>query len=97
MACISKRDEEADGVIKKQALPFAKQGSTVHLLCDDTEAFARLVHFYDADTIPTNRTRAAIHMGAQAQGYYSTHYLTECSYGLWHGEVYLRNRENKRP
>ena len=41
--------------------------------------------------IPTNRTRAAINIAAQ--GYYSTHCLTQCSYGLRHGEP----SENKSP
>ena len=43
--------EEADVVIINQALPLAKQGSTVHVLCDDTVAFALLVHFYYAENI----------------------------------------------
>ena len=45
--------------------------------------------------IPTNRAGAAINIGAQAQQYYSTNSLTPCSSGMWHGELYLRNRENK--
>ena len=36
---------EADVVIINQALPLAKQGSTVHVMSDDTDAFALLVHF----------------------------------------------------
>ena len=43
--------EEVDVVIINQALPLAKQGLTVHVLCDDTDAFAFLAHFYYAGNI----------------------------------------------
>ena len=43
--------EEAGVVIINQALPLAKQGSTVHVRCDDTDAFALLVHLYYAENI----------------------------------------------
>ena len=41
--------EEADVAIINQALPLAKQG--VRVLCDDTVAFALLVHFDNAENI----------------------------------------------
>ena len=34
-----------------QILPLAKQGSIVHVVCDDTDVFAHLVHFCDAEKI----------------------------------------------
>ena len=44
--------EEADVLIINQALPLAKQGPRVHVLCDDTDVFAFLVHFDVTKNIP---------------------------------------------
>ena len=54
MACISKawygrQSWRSWCCYHYQALPLGKHGSTAHVLCDDTDAFALLVHFYSAE------------------------------------------------
>ncbi len=104
--------EEADVIIINQAIPLSKEGSSIHVVCDDADVFALLVHFYDAEKltgdifmIPTNRSRAAVSIGATVQKHkniaahiLSIHALTGCDtvstiFGI--GKVKALNTFNK--
>ena len=85
--------EEADVILLNQIIPLSKNGSSIHVVCDDTDVFALLVHFYEVEKltseivmIPTQyNTRAATNIGATVQKHkdiaphiLSIHALTGC-------------------
>ena len=69
---MSNKHEETDVIIVNQVMYAARQGcNIIHVVCDDTDVFVLLVHFYNALNIasellmvPTSPERNVTNIGA---------------------------------
>ena len=72
---LSVTHEEADVIIANHVVHIARQTpSIIHVVCDDTDVFVLLVHFYSSENlssdifmIPTRSARSVVNIGATAK------------------------------
>lgn len=85
--------EEADVIIANHVVHIARETrGTIHVVCDDTDVFVLLVHFYSSEslqgnifTVPTRTSRSSVDIGATAKKHHDIaryilplHALTGC-------------------